>query len=150
LLTLKKLPVGVVTTQPGQRVLFRLHAKHRDPNTELEEMLAEFEEDMRSTGRCRPMFPPMRRSARRRRLLHTIGNLTLLSEKLNPSVSNGPWAASNSATGKRKAVEKHTVLHLNKRTLQSSSAQKNGLKGRCCCCSTGEAEGTQGDSLRGP
>jgi hypothetical protein len=74
-------------------------------------------------------------------------------------VSNGPWAASNSATGKRKAVEKHTVLHLNKRTLQfrvvdrgreSSSAQKNGLKGRCCCCSTGEAEGTQGDSLRGP
>jgi hypothetical protein len=36
-----------------------------------------------------------------------IGNLTLLNDKLNPLVSNGPWAE------KRAAMQKHSVLHLN-------------------------------------
>ncbi|MBL3668424.1 HNH endonuclease [Streptomyces sp. M2CJ-2] len=28
---------------------------------------------------------------RRQVLVHTLGNLTLLTRRLNPAVSNGPW-----------------------------------------------------------
>ncbi len=41
-------------------------------------------------------------------LLHTIGNLTLLSGKLNPKVSNGPWES------KRKAMGRHAKLIMNR------------------------------------
>jgi len=45
---------------------------------------------------------------RRNQLLHTIGNLTLLTKELNPSVSNGPWER------KRKEILKHSALNLNR------------------------------------
>lgn len=45
---------------------------------------------------------------RRNEMLHKIGNLTLLTKKLNPSVSNGPWAK------KRQAILKHSALNLNR------------------------------------
>jgi len=45
---------------------------------------------------------------RRNQLLHTIGNLTLLTKELNPSVSNGPWER------KRKDILKHSALNLNR------------------------------------
>lgn len=32
----------------------------------------------------------------RDRLIHTLGNLTLLTGKLNSTVSNGPWSGANS------------------------------------------------------
>ncbi len=44
----------------------------------------------------------------RRVLLHTLGNLTLLNNRLNPSLSNSAWAQ------KRKGLAEHSVLHLNK------------------------------------
>jgi hypothetical protein len=44
----------------------------------------------------------------RQSALHTIGNLTLLNDKLNPLVSNGPWAE------KREALAEHSVLKLNR------------------------------------
>jgi hypothetical protein len=44
----------------------------------------------------------------RNRLIHTIGNLTLLNDKLNPSISNGNWDA------KRTAIKDHSILLLNK------------------------------------
>lgn len=44
---------------------------------------------------------------RRKESIHRIGNLTLLTKKLNPSVSNGPW------TRKRPEILKHSVLMLN-------------------------------------
>ena len=49
-------------------------------------------------------------AAKRRRseLLHRIGNLTLLTKKLNPSVSNGPWER------KRDEILKHSALNLNR------------------------------------
>jgi hypothetical protein len=50
-------------------------------------------------------------------LIHSIGNLTLISDKLNPSLSNAPWASS-SATSKRKGLEKHSKLELNRRLLE--------------------------------
>ncbi len=43
----------------------------------------------------------------RDRLIHTFGNLTLLTKKLNPSVSNGPWEK------KRDQITKHSILRLN-------------------------------------
>jgi hypothetical protein len=41
-------------------------------------------------------------------LLHTLGNLTLLTHALNPSVSNGTW------TKKRASILKHSALNLNR------------------------------------
>jgi hypothetical protein len=44
---------------------------------------------------------------RRKESIHNVGNLTLLTKKLNPAVSNGPW------TKKRPEILKHSVLMLN-------------------------------------
>lgn len=45
---------------------------------------------------------------RRTESKHRIGNLTLLTKALNPSVSNGPWLK------KRQAILKHSALNLNR------------------------------------
>ena len=45
----------------------------------------------------------------RERVIHTIGNLTLLNGRLNSALSNGPWDR------KRKGLADHSVLFLNKR-----------------------------------
>lgn len=45
--------------------------------------------------------------AERDQLVHTLGNLTLLTGRLNSKVSNGPWS------GKRQALKEHDVLKLN-------------------------------------
>lgn len=44
----------------------------------------------------------------RERLIHTLGNLTLLTQPLNSSISNGPFLT------KRTEIVKHSVLRLNK------------------------------------
>jgi uncharacterized protein with ParB-like and HNH nuclease domain len=47
--------------------------------------------------------------------LQTIGNLTLLNNKLNPFQSNKPWTdQADPEGGKRDALKMHSVLHLNK------------------------------------
>ena len=56
----------------------------------------------------------------RDRLVQSLGNLTLLSTKLNSSVSNGPWMGES---GKSAALTEHDVLLLNKRVQDSG---KNG------------------------
>ena len=43
--------------------------------------------------------------------IHTLGNLTLLTAKLNSAVSNGPWDGEN---GKRAALKRHDLLLLNR------------------------------------
>ena len=45
----------------------------------------------------------------RDRVIHTIGNLTLVNGRLNSSLSNAPWAS------KRETLSEHSVLFLNKR-----------------------------------
>lgn len=45
---------------------------------------------------------------RRQSLLHTVGNLTLLTRRLNPSVSNRPWEQ------KRPEILSHSALSLNR------------------------------------
>lgn len=47
--------------------------------------------------------------AKRDRVIHTIGNLTLVNKRLNSAMSNAPWDR------KRKTLANHSVLFLNKR-----------------------------------
>lgn len=49
-----------------------------------------------------------RAERRRKDSIHKIGNLTLLTKALNPSVSNGPWLK------KRQAILQHSALNLNR------------------------------------
>jgi uncharacterized protein with ParB-like and HNH nuclease domain len=53
--------------------------------------------------------------AEREVLLQTIGNLTLLTTKLNSSVSNGPWASKSGE------LTKHDVLLINKQVQELGS-----------------------------
>jgi len=55
--------------------------------------------------------------AERDGLIHTIGNLTLLTGKLNTKVSNGPWLGNG---GKREGLEAHDVLLLNRELLKKA------------------------------
>lgn len=58
--------------------------------------------------------------AERDRIIHTFGNLTLLTGKLNSKVSNGPWIGSG---GKREGLEAHDVLLLNRELLRKAGDQ---------------------------
>ncbi len=51
---------------------------------------------------------------RDRFVIHTIGNLTLVNNRLNPVLSNDPWAK------KRKTLHKHATLYLNKRLVDEA------------------------------
>lgn len=48
------------------------------------------------------------RLATREKCVHLLGNLTLVTKKLNPSVGNAAWPQ------KRKALDDHSILHLNR------------------------------------
>lgn len=61
-----------------------------------------------------------RQEAERDRIIHTLGNLTLLTGKLNSKVSNGPWLRDG---GKREALEAHDVLLLNREILKTCPEQ---------------------------
>jgi hypothetical protein len=52
-------------------------------------------------------------------LVDTLGNLTLLTSKLNSSVSNGPWSGPD---GKREALNQHCVLMLNRRLFDACTS----------------------------
>ena len=52
--------------------------------------------------------------ARRNRLVHSIGNLTLVNGRLNSTLSNAPWEE------KRVTLEHPTVLFLNKDLLENA------------------------------
>ncbi len=55
----------------------------------------------------------------REKVLNTVGNLTLLTKKLNPSVSNGPWER------KQRSILKHSMLQLNQQ-LRDENAWSEG------------------------
>jgi uncharacterized protein with ParB-like and HNH nuclease domain len=65
---------------------------------ELSEAIFSFEEGSTRVGAI----------IRRNRMLHTIGNLTLLTQSLNSHVSNGPWEQ------KRKALQDKSLLIMNR------------------------------------
>lgn len=57
--------------------------------------------------------------SRRDKVIQTLGNLTLVTHRLNPALSNRPWTAAQAgshglpAVGKREALLEHSVLKLN-------------------------------------
>jgi hypothetical protein len=59
-----------------------------------------------------------RGEAEREALIHTLGNLTLLTAKLNTKVSNGPWLG---VSGKKHGLEAHDVLFLNRKLLNAAT-----------------------------
>ena len=60
-------------------------------------------------------------------VIHTIGNLTLVTKKLNASLSNAPWEE------KRNTLNKHTTLFLNKRLIDDHKTvwDETTIKERC-------------------
>jgi Protein of unknown function DUF262/Protein of unknown function (DUF1524)/Restriction Enzyme Adenine Methylase Associated len=60
--------------------------------------------------------------ADRDRVIHMLGNLTLLTGKLNSKVSNGPWLGSG---GKREGLQAHDVLLLNRGLVKKTNDQWN-------------------------
>jgi hypothetical protein len=62
------------------------------------------------------------RDGERDRLIHNLGNLTLLTDRLNSKASNGPWIGDG---GKRQALEKHDVLMLNRELLKDKPSVWN-------------------------
>lgn len=68
--------------------------------------------------------PAVEAQLERQALLHTIGNLTLLNEKLNPLVSNGAWPT------KRKALVEHSVLKLNRDLCDSEVWDESAIRAR--------------------
>ncbi len=74
-------------------------------------------QDWRANWPLPPMAagdPPeeyQRRIDTREELKHTIGNLTLITGKLNPSLSNGAWDV------KQRGLQEHSTLFLNKHLL---------------------------------
>lgn len=62
-----------------------------------------------------PLMPDGHTEEERDKLIHTLGNLTLLTGRLNSRVSNGPWAGPG---GKRSGLEGNDVLLLNRDVLK--------------------------------
>lgn len=57
-------------------------------------------------------------AARRDRVVDTIGNLTLVTQRLNGTLSNRPWLATGRPPGKRDLLGKYSLLELNKRVIE--------------------------------
>lgn len=57
-------------------------------------------------------------------LIHALGNLTLLTSKLNSKVSNGPWS------GKRDALQGHCTLFLNREIVNFEKWTDEAIKAR--------------------
>lgn len=68
-------------------------------------------------------------SNRRDRLVDTIGNLTLVTQRLNGTLSNRPWNASNKG-GKRDLLEEYSLLVLNKRVIQQDDWTEADIQAR--------------------
>ena len=60
----------------------------------------------------------------RNTLIHSIGNLTLATQKLNSSMSNDPW------TSKRDELQEHSVLLLNNELLSRPSWSEETIRSR--------------------
>jgi hypothetical protein len=63
-----------------------------------------------------------RSEVEREAIVHTLGNLTLLTARLNSKVSNGPWLGES---GKRHGLEAHDVLLLNRDLLKTAGDNWN-------------------------
>lgn len=60
----------------------------------------------------------------RNNLVHSIGNLTLVTQKLNSSASNASWEV------KREALQQHSILRLNKELASESHWDEESIRDR--------------------
>ena len=60
----------------------------------------------------------------RNMLIHSIGNLTLATQKLNSSMSNAPWKS------KRDELQEHSVLLLNNELLPRPAWDEEAIRSR--------------------
>ena len=60
----------------------------------------------------------------RNKLVHTVGNLALVTQKLNSSMSNSPWES------KRKVLMEHTVMNMNSELWDISNWDENSILNR--------------------
>jgi hypothetical protein len=65
-----------------------------------------------------PLDPVASNDVGRDHLIHTLGNLTLLTKRLNSKVSNGPWLGDS---GKRSGLNEHDVLFVNRELLKHAA-----------------------------
>jgi hypothetical protein len=66
-----------------------------------------------------PPQPPLTLDDRNQ-LLHRLGNLTLVTDRLNPTMSNAAWLGED---GKRAALQAHDVLMLNRQLVEKHSTE---------------------------
>lgn len=74
-----------------------------------------------------PATDGFRGEADRDRLIHTVGNLTLLTDRLNAKVSNAPWLG---AGGKREKLSQHDVFFLNRELRECESWTDDSIRAR--------------------
>jgi len=67
---------------------------------------------------------PVQAAIDRDAVKQTIGNLTLVTDRLNPSMSNGPWAE------KRDALRTHSVLRLTADVRDTPSWDEDAIAAR--------------------
>lgn len=67
---------------------------------------------------------PIEDTARRNRLKHTIGNLTLATTSLNPAMSNAAWSE------KREALRTHSLLVLSKEVVDRPTWDESEIEAR--------------------
>lgn len=72
----------------------------------------------------RDLGAPSDAEAERDRLIHTIGNLTLVTQKLNSTLSNDPWLK------KRKTINLHSVLRLKESIVNEDAWNEDAIKRR--------------------
>ena len=63
-------------------------------------------------------------------LIHTIGNLTLVNDRLNPTLSNRAWEDKEGKEGKRKVMHNHSNLFLNKEIVKAKDWNEERIKAR--------------------
>ena len=57
-------------------------------------------------------------ASERNMLIDSIGNLTLLTKKLNPKVSNSAWLGQEGAIGKRQVLDEYDVYFMNRKLVR--------------------------------
>ena len=63
-------------------------------------------------------------------LIHTIGNLTLVNKRLNPTLSNRAWEDKDGKEGKRKIMRDHSTLFLNKEIVKEQEWNEERIRAR--------------------
>ncbi|OLZ49667.1 DUF262 domain-containing protein [Amycolatopsis keratiniphila] len=113
----------MIPRRRGRMVLEALEDSYRSPKSEdahcprgsltIEHIMPVSWEKNWSTGLADDADSRLRRDHRVQRL----GNLTLLTSRLNPVLSNSGWSGNEHHQGKREGIAEHSVLMLNKHLL---------------------------------